>query len=175
MATPFIAQIATFGFNFAPRGWAQCNGQTLPIAQNTALFSILGTTYGGNGTTTFMLPNLQGRAPMHPGAGGGLTSRTLGQVLGTENQTLSVPEMPAHNHGGVVAPMSASPAAGGSSSPSGMVPAVTPRPLYADTGNGSLGAPSISSVGGGQPHLNMQPYLCVNFCIALQGIFPSRN
>jgi microcystin-dependent protein len=175
MATPFIAQIAIFGFNFAPRGWALCNGQTLPINQNQALFSILGTTYGGNGIQTFALPDLQGRAPMHSGSGAGLTPRTLGQVLGEESHTLTLPEMPAHSHGGIAPPMPASPAAGGSSSPAGQIPAVTPRPLYADSGNGSLGAPTISSVGGGQAHANMQPYLCVNFCIALQGIFPSRN
>lgn len=175
MATPFIAQITAFGFTFAPRGWAQCNGQLLPINQNQALFSLLGTTYGGNGQTTFALPDLQGRAPMHFGAGAGLSSRTLGQVLGEESHILSVSEIPAHSHGGAAAPASASTAVGSSSSPVGMVPAVTPRPLYVDSGNGSLGNPIVSNVGGGQPHGNMQPYLTINFCIALQGIFPSRN
>jgi len=175
MATPFIAQIATFGFGFAPRGWAQCNGQLLPIAQNTALFSLVGTTYGGNGQTTFALPNLQGRAPMHPGTGSGLTQRTLGEITGVENHTLIATEMPAHSHGGGVPAMASSPATGNNSNPGGLLPAVATRPLYTDTGNGSLGAPLVSSVGGGQAHPNMQPYLCINFCIALQGIFPSRN
>ena len=143
MATPFLAQISTFGFNFAPRGWALCNGQFLPIAQNQALFSLLGTTYGGNGVTTFALPNLQGRAPMHAGNGFGLSPRNLGQSSGAETHTLTASEMPAHSHGGVVAAgMQASTANGNSSSPAGQIPAVTPRPAYADSGNGSLGAPT---------------------------------
>jgi microcystin-dependent protein len=176
MATPFLAQIAVYGFNFAPRGWALCNGQLLPINQNQALFALVGTTYGGNGTTNFALPNLQGRAPMHPGNGPGLSPRTLGQSLGFENHTLTASEMPAHSHGGSVASaMQASTASGNSGSPAGLFPAVTPRPAYADSANGSLAAPIVSSSGGGQAHGNMQPYLCVNFCIALQGIFPSRN
>ena len=176
MSSPFLSQISTFGFNFAPRGWAQCNGQLLPINQNQALFSLLGTTYGGNGTTTFALPDLRDRAPMHSGTGAGLSPRTLGQVLGEENHTLIATEMPAHNHGGgVVAPSPASNAVGDGSNPAGEVPAVTGRPLYADSGNGSLGAPVVSAAGGGQPHSNTQPYLCITFCIALVGIFPSRN
>jgi microcystin-dependent protein len=176
MSTPFLAQITPFSFGFPPRGWALCNGQVLPIAQNQALFSLLGTVYGGNGTTNFALPNLQGRSPMHFGAGSGLTSRSLGQALGEENHTLTAPGLPAHTHGvGVAAPLPASPAAGTLNFAAGTLPAVTPRPLYADTGNGSLGAATVSTAGGGQPHYNMQPYLCLSFCIALQGIFPSRN
>lgn len=175
MSTPYIAQISAFGFNFAPRSWAQCNGQLLPIAQSQALFSLLGTTYGGNGQTTFGLPNLQGRAPMHYGTGAGLTMRSLGEVSGEENHTLTVTEIPTHNHGGVAGPMTASPAAGNLNAPGTQVPAVTTRPLYTDTGNGSLGAPVVSNAGNSQAHSNMQPYLCINFCICLQGIFPSRN
>lgn len=176
MATPFLAQISTYSFNFSPRGWALCNGQLLPINQNQALFSLLGTTYGGNGQTTFALPNLQGRAPMHAGTGFGMSPRNLGESSGVENQTLTTLEMPAHSHGSVVAAgMQASTANGNSNSPAGQIPAVTSRPAYADSANGSLAAPIVANSGGSQPHTNLQPYLCVNFCIALQGIFPSRN
>lgn len=163
------------GFNFSPRGWALCNGQVLPINQNQALFAILGITYGGNGTINFALPNLQGRAPMHPGTGPGI-SATLGQTLGEENHTLLTAEMPAHGHGGaVLGTQTCSTAAGASNLPSGNFPAVTPRPLYANAPNGNLGAASTGQAGGSQAHNNVQPYLALNFVIALTGIFPSRN
>lgn len=175
MSSPFIAEIRMFGFNFAPRGWAFCNGQLLPIAQNTALFSLLGTTYGGNGTTNFGLPNLQGRAPLHPGQAPGLSPYVLGQTGGSETVTLTQNGLPSHTHAmnGSIAP----PPAGG----------VTPDPtqgLGRAAGGNAYGAAAnltamspqaLSLQGGSQPHNNLMPYLTVNFCIALQGIFPSRN
>ena len=175
MATPFLGQITMVGFNFAPRGWALCNGQSLPISQNQALFSILGTTYGGNGTTTFALPNLTGRVPMHPGSGPGINA-TLGQFLGEENHTLLTSELPAHAHGGVAAgSLACGTGAGTSNVPGTRFPAVTPRPLYAAAPTGNLGVAVTSQAGGNQPHSNMQAHLVLNFIIALQGIFPSRN
>ncbi len=165
MPTPFLGQISIFSFNFAPRGWAQCNGQLLAIAQNQALFSILGTTYGGNGTTTFALPDLRGRTPVYVGNGIG-----LGQAGGEENHTVTVAEMPAHTH----------PAAGGPSAtlvaPSGNLPgSATSANFYAGSANTSMNPQAVTNMGGSQPHPNMSPYLVLNVCIALQGIFPSRN
>jgi microcystin-dependent protein len=165
MATPFLGQISIFSFNFAPKGWAECNGQLLPINQNQALFSILGTTYGGNGQTTFGLPNLQGRTPLYQGNG-----IVLGQSGGEENHTLTVQEMPAHTHQ----------AAGGPQAtlvtPSGNLPgADTSTDFYAGSANTSMNPAAMTNVGGSQPHSNMAPFLVVNICIALQGIFPSRN
>lgn len=161
MATPFIGQITLFAGNFAPRGWAFCQGQLLSIAQNTALFSILGTTYGGDGQTTFALPDLRGRVPLQQGQGPGLQSYVLGQKAGTETVTLTVNEMPAHNHSITVTAVP----------PGGTIPAVdgqlTPTPLNAFEASGMTG--------GSQPHNNLQPYLALNYIIALQGIFPSRN
>ena len=167
MSQPFIGQIMMFGFNFAPRGWAQCNGQLLAIQQNAALFSILGTTYGGNGTTNFQLPNLQGRTPLHFGQGPGLSQRTLGQVGGAEAHALITAELPSHSH--TVAASTATPTA---SSPAGNFWA---QGRYSATGNAPMNAADVSNVGGGQGHENRSPYLTVNFCIALSGIFPSRN
>jgi microcystin-dependent protein len=164
MTEPFIAEIKMFGGSFAPRGYALCNGQLLSIAQNTALFSLLGTTYGGNGTTTFGLPNLQGRVPMHPGQGPGLTPRSLGESGGVESVTLSTQELPAHFHSAVTD------SAATSNRPAGHV--LARGGSYADTGNA---LPAGGSVGGNQPHNNMQPFLTVNFIIALEGVFPSRN
>lgn len=169
MSEPFLGEIRMFGFNFAPRGWAFCNGQLLAIAQNTALFSLLGTTYGGNGQTTFALPNLQGRVPLHFGQGAGLSSYSLGQSAGTETVTLTQSQMPAHGHvvtannGDATAsrPANRFPAGGGA---------------YADSGDGTTMNPTVvATTGGSQPHNNIQPYLALNFCIALVGIFPSRN
>ena len=169
----FIGQILIVGFNFAPRGFALCNGQLLPIAQNTALFSLLGTTYGGNGQTTFGLPDLRGRLPIHQGQGPGLSPRSLGERSGVESVTLVSTQMPQHTHtlnavsesGNVGAPANAFLAATGSLDPE-----------YRLAGTAVQLAPTaIGSVGGSQPHDNMPPFLVVNFVIALEGIFPSRN
>lgn len=175
MASPFVAEITLFAGNFAPRGWAFCNGQLISISQNTALFSLLGTTYGGNGQTTFALPNLQGRLPMHPGTGAGLTSRSLGETGGTETISLLASQMPAHTH-------TVNNAAGGAANhanPIGRYPATpasgTP---YASVGGAQMAPGSgttLASSGGGQPHNNLMPALCVNFIIAMQGVFPARN
>jgi len=170
MSEPFLGMIAIYGFNFAPRGWAMCNGQILPIAQNTALFSLLGTTYGGNGQTTFALPNLQSRVPIHFGQGPGLSSYDLGQAAGTETVTLTVNEIPLHQH-----PIMASDGPVASGRPEGNV--------LCEGGSYNSGPANVNmlatmippSGGGSQPHPNIQPYLALNFCIALEGIFPSRN
>lgn len=170
MSEPFLGMIAIYGFNFAPRGWAFCNGQILPIAQNTALFSLLGTTYGGNGQTTFALPNLQSRVPIQFGQGPGLSSYDLGQAAGTETVTLNVNEIPMHQH-----PIMASDVQSTSARPDGTV--------FSEGGAYNAGPPNVNmlatiippSGGGNQPHPNIQPYLALNFSIALEGIFPSRN
>ncbi len=156
------------GYNFAPRGYALCQGQILPIAQNTALFSILGTTYGGNGTVTFGLPDLRGRAPLHPGTGNG-GSYVLGESAGEENHTLIAAEIPAHTH---LATASAD--APDSSSPVNAFWAAGNQ-FYAVSQNGAMAPAALGAAGGGQPHSNMQPFLVVNFYIALEGVFPSRN
>lgn len=166
MATPFIAEIRIFSFNFPPKGWAMCNGQLLPISQNQALFAILGTTYGGNGITTFALPNLQGRVPLHVG-----NNFNLGQSMGEETHTLIVSEMPTHTHTPVAssnAPDQAGPAGNFWASNTGSKPYTTPS-------NSSMAPGAIGVAGGSQPHQNLSPLLVLNICIALQGIFPSRN
>lgn len=167
MATPFIGQIQMFSFNFPPRFWARCDGQLLPINQNQALFSILGTTYGGNGTTNFALPDLRGRTPLHFGQGPGLSNRSLGQVGGAENVTLLTSQLPSHSH--TPAANNAAPTIG---TPAGNLWA---QGNYSATGGSSMAAGDIGNAGGNQPHANLSPYLTVNFCIALSGIFPSRN
>ena len=164
MAQPFLAEIRIFSFGFAPKGWAMCNGQLLPINQNQALFSLLGTTYGGDGRTTFALPNLQGRVPVHVGNG-----ILLGQSGGESAHTLSTSEMPAHTH-----------LPAGSSTPANLgVPTgnvwATGNAAYNPTANTTMNPASIQPVGSSQPHENLSPYLTLNFCIALQGIFPSRS
>lgn len=171
MPAPFVGEIRIFAGNFAPTGWAFCNGQLIPISQNTALFSILGTYYGGDGRSTFALPNLQGRVPMQPGQGLGLTPRLLGEALGSETHTLTVPEAPAHTHS-----LSANSGNGNDDAPGGRVMARSPAgiPQFAAAPNGVMSAAAVSAVGGGQPHNNMQPYLTLNFIICLQGTFPSR-
>ncbi|QYG91873.1 phage tail protein [Iamia sp. SCSIO 61187] len=171
MSEPFLGEIKMVGFNFAPRGYALCNGQLLSIAQNSALFALLGTTYGGNGQTTFALPNLQSRVPMHFGQGPGLSSRVMGEQAGTENVTLLSTQMPQHNH-----LVNASTGDSSSKNPSGGVMGGTASPIYA-TGspNAQMNPVTIGFAGGNQPHENMPPFLVVNFIIALQGIFPSRN
>lgn len=174
MSTPFIASIIMFGGNFAPRGWAFCNGQLLSIAQNTALFSILGTTYGGNGQTTFALPDLRGRVPLHHGQGPGLSSYSLGQQAGSETETLTTNQMPAHQHSFTIV---ANNAEGGQTKAAGRYLGKSDAAIYAPTtDNTAMGAqPPTSIVGGNQPFEIVQPYLCVSFIIALEGIFPSRN
>lgn len=173
MSEPYLGEIRMAGFNFAPRGWALCNGQLVSIAQNSALFALLGTTYGGDGQTTFALPDLRGRVPIHWGTGPGLTNRVQGEVSGTETCTLIANQMPAHNH-----LINAQSAAGTTTSPSGAYLAGQPRGgamMYASTPDSNLSASALSVAGGNQPHNNMQPYLAVTFIIALNGIFPSRN
>jgi microcystin-dependent protein len=176
MSSPFIAEIKLCPYNFAPRGYAFCNGQLLPISQNTALFSLVGTTYGGNGTTTFGLPNLQGRAALGAGQGPGLSTYVLGQTAGTPTVALLSTEMPTHTH----APQGTT-NAGDSTAPSGKVWAASvagrsPPPLYsAAAPNTPMTATAIAAIGSGQPHENRQPYLAVTFVIALQGVYPARN
>lgn len=172
MSEPFIGMIATFGFNFAPRGWAMCNGQLLPIAQNTALFSLLGTTYGGNGQTTFALPDLRGRVPIHFGQGPGLSNYDLGQVGGTETNTLTVNQMPAHSH---PATLHASTQPANDTLPTGNYLADGGAYQSATNTQMNAGAVTNGNSGGNQPTPNIQPYLAINTCIALEGIFPSRN
>lgn len=166
---PFIAEIILFAGNFAPRGWAFCNGQILPINQNLALFSLLGTTYGGNGTTTFALPDLRGRVPVHPGQGPGLSNVNLGEVGGSETRTLGVNQLPSHSHAAAVTQ-----GAQTSTRPSGNFPSA--GGAYASASDGSnFNAGFIRSTGGGQPFNIRPPFLGVNYIIALAGIFPSRN
>jgi microcystin-dependent protein len=167
---PFIGEIKMFAGNFAPRGYAFCNGQLLSIAQNTALFSILGTTYGGNGQTTFGLPNMQSRVPIHWGQGPGLSPYSLGELAGDESVTLLSTQMHAHSH-----VVNASNAAT-SKNPSGNVPGFTAAgSSYNPTANVAMNPAMVANAGGSQPHTNIQPFLCVSFIIAMEGIFPSRN
>jgi microcystin-dependent protein len=175
MADPFVAEIRIFPFNFAPKGWAWCDGQLLPLSQNTALFSLLGTTYGGNGKSNFALPDLQGRAPMHPGQGPGLSLHDLGETGGSETVTLLESEIPAHSHGLQALP---TPVIANSNDPAGTVFAQPfgGNSLYATPGALSSMAPeSLAPAGGDQPHNNLQPFLTFYFCIALQGVFPPRG
>jgi microcystin-dependent protein len=175
MADPFVAEIRIFPFSFAPKGWAFCDGQLLPLSQNTALFSLVGTTYGGNGTSNFALPDLQGRAPMHPGQGPGLSLHDLGETGGSDTVTLLQSEIPAHSH--------ALQAAGGDI---GDERAPTDRAVARTTGVGgflygaaaslvTMSQNALPPAGGDQPHNNMQPYLTLKYNIALQGVFPPRT
>ena len=167
MSFPFVAEIKIFAGNFAPTGHAFCNGQLMPIVQNTALFSLLGTTYGGDGKTTYALPNLQGRAPLHPGQGPGLSPRTLGETGGEAAVTLQTSQMPAHDHG----PLHVHDALGTSGTPgAGKNLAKTPSNNYGPATN----LVAMGDTVGGGAHQNRQPYLGLNFIIALQGIFPQR-
>jgi microcystin-dependent protein len=165
MAEPFLSEIRLFSFNFPPKGWTFCDGQLLPINQNQALFSLLGTTYGGDGRVNFGLPNLQGRTPIHTGQG-----HTLGELGGQQAHTLSIQEIPTHTH-----LMSASSQNANTTDPTGHVLASASNLYEGATNLTSLQPGSMTSVGGSQAHLNMQPFLTLNFCIALQGIFPSQT
>lgn len=169
MSEPFLSEIKIFSFNFPPKGWALCNGQLLPINQNQALFALLGTTYGGNGQTNFALPNLRGRVPIHTGSG-----HTLGEAAGSTSVTVNIQQLPTHVHTVI-------PAANANNNASTVEPA---NNFWANSGktsftldppNNTMLPASLGNTGGSQPHNNMAPYLALNFCIALQGIFPSRN
>ena len=173
MSDPFLAEIRIFPFNFPPTGWAFCNGQLMPISQNTALFALLGTVYGGDGKSTFALPDLQSSAPMQPGQGQGLSLRDLGEMSGVESVTLLISEIPIHTHGLLA---SVDPAT---------VQTPTNLSCYTRSSGGNAYSPdtagivpmapqTLSPAGGSLPHNNMQPYLTLNFCIALQGVFPQR-
>ena len=179
MSEPFIGEIIMFAGNFNPRGWALCQGQILSIAQNTALFSILGTTYGGNGQTTFALPDLRGRVPVGQGQGPGLSPYVLGQQAGTESVTLLTQQMPTHNHLVNASEGNGSQQAPGNGFLAGPIVPTSGNAAvsaYRTSSDGTTMAPtSIANAGGNQPHPNIQPYLCINFIIALEGIFPSRN
>ena len=170
---PFVAEIRIFPFNFAPKGWAWCDGQILPLSQNTALFSLLGTTYGGDGKSNFALPDLQGRAPMHPGQGPGLSLHDLGETGGSETVSLLESEIPAHSHafkgslddGDLTIP-----------TPTRVLAKSTGQNIYSATASlASMAPEALAPAGGDQPHNNMQPYLTFYFCIALQGVYPPRT
>ena len=171
MADPFVAEIRIFPFNFAPKGWAWCDGQLMPLSQNTALFSLLGTTYGGNGKSNFALPDLQGRAPMHPGQGPGLSLHDLGETGGSETVTLLESEIPAHSHA-----YSQSIRPVDNLNPAG-VAFGSGNNIYAPSSSAlvQLAPEALAPAGGDAPHNNMQPYLTFYFCIALQGVFPPRT
>lgn len=176
---PFVAEIRILPFNFAPRGWAQCNGQLLPISQNTALFSLLGTTYGGDGRSTFALPDMQGNVPMQPGQGQGLSDRSLGEESGVNTVTLLVSEIPLHTH-----TEQGSSSAATTNVPTGQLPAMGQWDNGQSFGvigaysnqapNTQMNLQALAVAGGDQPHSNMQPYLALNYCIALQGVYPPR-
>ena len=177
MSEPFVAEIRIVAFNFAPRGWAFCDGQLLPIAQNTALFSLIGTTYGGDGRTTTALPNLRDRAPMHPGRGPGLTSRRLGEKVGSPTVTLTEAQIPSHPH---------APWQNALNPPTSIDPTGTLPSRHVDTNvefvykqdptlDATFNAAQVAATGGGQAHQNTQPYLGLNYVIALVGVYPSRS
>jgi microcystin-dependent protein len=192
MSEPYLGMVILFPYNFAPRGWAFCNGQIMSIAQNTALFSLLGTTYGGNGQTTFALPDLRGRVPMSAGTGPGLSNRTLGELAGVENVTLVSTQMPVHTHNithNLQAQANATTLPGTSRSPANALPAleaagvtavyndqpIAPNATLAAGAVSLTGAATAATAGGSQPFGIVQPYLVLNYCIALEGIYPSRN
>lgn len=166
MSEPFLSEIKLVSFNFAPKGWAQCNGQFLPINQNQALFSLLGTTYGGNGQTTFALPNLRGRVPIHMGNG-----HTLGEAAGSTSVTVNIQQLPTHTHS-----LNVNSGTGVATNPNGAMIAKAPAVTYGPAAQlVTMNPQCVTNTGGSQPHNNMMPYLVLNFIIALQGIFPSRN
>jgi microcystin-dependent protein len=168
LANPYLGEIRMVGFNFAPQGWAMCNGQVLSISQNTALFALLGTTYGGNGINTFQLPDLRGRVAVHLGQGPGLSNYVQGEVTGTEAVTLTTPQLPVHAHSVLTSKDEQT-----TNRPDGAYPTV--GGIYAATQDGNAPMAPSGSAGGNQPHSNIQPLLVMNFVIALEGIFPARN
>lgn len=169
---PYIGTIMPFAGNFAPAGWAKCDGSLLPIAENEALYALIGTTYGGDGQETFALPDLRGRVPLHQGQGRGLSINVIGEAGGVETVTLTTNQLPAHTH-----PVAANSGAGTSASPAGGVWAAGPANAYTASAaaNTTMSGAAISASGGGQPHENMLPFLAVNFCIAVEGIYPSQS
>jgi microcystin-dependent protein len=166
MAEPFLSEIRIMSFNFAPKGWAMCNGQVLPINQNQALFSLLGTTFGGDGRVNFALPDVRGRVPIHVGSG-----HTLGERGGEQAHTLNLNEMPMHTHAAQVSTLDT----GGGDNPTGRVPGGAANMWHTPASLTTMNPGTIANVGGSQPHANMQPFLTLTLCIALQGIFPSPN
>src|SRR5215218_2527438 len=172
MAQPYVGEIRMFAGNFAPNGWMFCEGAPLPISENDVLFQIIGTTYGGDGESTFNLPNLASRVPIHMGTGPDGTTYQLGEMAGTEQETLSTQQIPNHSH-----PLTATTSTGNAQAPGGMILAQsTVADMYIeDTPDGTLAASSVQPAGGSQPHENTQPFLCINFIISLFGIFPSQT
>jgi microcystin-dependent protein len=171
MSEPFLAEIRIVGFNFAPRGWAFCDGQILPINQNQSLYSLLGTTYGGDGRTSFALPDVRGRVPIHTGQSNGGNNHTLGQKTGEETHTLSEAEIAQHQH-----PVNGTSNTASEATPTNaLLPGANSGKPYNATGTAAMGENTVANMGGGQAHNNMQPFLAMNYCIALQGLFPSRN
>jgi len=180
MSAPFVAEIRMFGFNFPPTGWAFCNGQLLPISQNTALFSLLGTFYGGDGKSNFALPNLQNRVPLHQGQGPGLSDRVIGETGGEQSVTLTTQEMASHNHSFVASTANATTVTSSGNQPAkgftGNFQSSRQVKMYSTVApNAQMNPNAIGITGGSLPHNNLMPFLTVSFCIALQGIFPSRN
>jgi microcystin-dependent protein len=173
MAQPYVGEIRMFAGNFPPNGWMFCEGAPLPIAENEVLFQLIGTTYGGDGEETFNLPNLASRVPMHMGTGPDGTTYQIGEMAGTEQETLTVQQIPNHTH-----PLTASVAVGATSAPSGAVLAQSPgsiTPYIEDVPSANMAAAAITPAGGSQPHENTQPFLCINFIISLFGVFPSQT
>jgi microcystin-dependent protein len=173
MAQPYVGEIRMFAGNFAPNGWMFCEGQTLPISENDVLFQLIGTTYGGDGEETFNLPNLASRVPMHMGTGPDGTTYQIGEMAGTEQETLSIQQIPNHTH-----PFTATSAAGNQINPVGNLPGEIPsgfKPYIEDVPSVNMNAASATPAGGSQPHENTQPFLCINFIISLFGIFPSQT
>ena len=172
MAEPYTGEIRMFAGNFAPRGWAYCDGQLLPTSQNDALFSLLGTIYGGDGRTTFGLPDLRGRVPIHMGQGAGMQNRRIGQKLGAEAVTVTVNQLPTHNHG----PLQANSQAASDLQAAGRVHALSSVDIYAaENASVNMHPNAVSTFGGSRSHPNMMPYLCIHFIIALFGVYPSRT
>ena len=172
MSSPFVGEIRLFAFDFAPLGWAMCNGDLLPISQNAALFSLLGTTYGGNGSSNFALPDLRGRSPVHMGQGLGLSNYTMGEVTGVETVTLTVNQLPSHTH-----VVEASAAKAKVKKPTGAVPGPSKADVYDSAPDGvtTMNDGMIAPTGGGQPVTNLPPLLVMNYCISLEGIYPSQG